>query len=180
MLTAMELTEFTGKTPQEVIAELSRRQKEKINEDRLPKKLTEAERKLARTSLAALDRQWRIRAGWEIKTTDFQEIGQLNDAQLELPRTLILQLIRSRRRDNFIERMNTEGREVLRCTNYSQLYPADRDHNCFTAAGWARPAKKDGIPATREMLVTQTGKGGIRIRQQVGVDADKLNDNYEE
>jgi hypothetical protein len=178
VLTREDLDGFIGKTQQEIVTELHNREKQRRDKDKMPEYLTDVEKKLARTSLASLDRQWRLKAGWKLKPTDYIEIGQLVEEQLELPRNLVLRIIRNRRADDFTERMKVEGREVVRCDKCRRLYPVDSVHNCFVAAGWSKPAKRDGVPATREMVITQTGRGGIQIRQQVGVDADKLNDNY--
>jgi hypothetical protein len=178
IMTPEDVQSFIGKTQQEVVIALNNREKERREQDRLPAYLTEAEKNLARKSLATLDRQWRMKAGWKLKHTDYIEIGHLTEEQLQLPRNLVLRTIRNRRADSFIEQLKIQGREAARCPTCRKLYPMDSVHNCFVAAGWSKPAKRDGVPATREMLITQTGRGGIQIRQQVGVDAEKLNENY--
>jgi hypothetical protein len=178
IMTKEDFEDLVGKTQQEAVMELQRREKEDRNRDRLPEGLTKNEKEMACKSLAMLDRQWRMKAGWKIKPTDHIEIGQLTEEQLQLPRNLVLQIIRNRRAADFTERMRIEGREVVRCEKCRRLYPIDSIHNCFVATGFSRPARRDGVPATKEMLITQTGRGGIQIRQQVGVNADKLNENY--
>ena len=77
--------------------------------------MTGGEITLARKSLAMLDRQWRMKSGWTIRDNDYEEIGALTEEQLKLPRHLVHQLIRTRRTDNYIERMHLTGREVLYC-----------------------------------------------------------------
>jgi hypothetical protein len=178
LMTKEDVEKFIGKPQQEVAFEINRRERERREGARLPYYLTESEIELARASLAVLDRQWRMKAGLKIRAIDFIEIGNLTEEQLKLPRHLIRQLIRTRRTENFVERMREEGRETIRCGKCQRLYPADTTHNCFVAGGWSSNILREGVPATKEMVITQTGRGGIQIKQQIGLDAKRLNENY--
>ena len=178
ILTKTDLDKLEGRPQHEVIAELTRREREHRVQFQLPSNLTAAEKEMGKESLAKLNRQWRMKAGYAIYPTDFISLGRLTDEQLTLPRNLIQQLIRNRRDENYKEHMREIGRELTRCEKCRRLYPIDATHNCFIAGGFTKETRKDGVPATRDMLVTQTGTGNILIKRQIGIDADKLNENY--
>jgi hypothetical protein len=179
ILTKEMLEEFAGKTQDEVVKELARRERERRNVERGPENLSEQEKALAASSLATLDREWRQKAGIQVKTTDYIEIGTLDAEQQHLPRQAIRKIIQSRRTACFVQRLKDQGREVIRCEQCGQLSPTDSPHNCFFAAGWSRNTTKDGIPANKGILFSQQGKGGVHIRPKIAVDPERAKQNYD-
>jgi hypothetical protein len=172
------LDEFVGKSQEDIAKEFTRRERERRDEQKEPEYLTDNEKTMGATSLSALDRLWRQKAGYQIKVSDHIEIGNLTSDQLELPRHNIRTLIRNRRAAEFIARMKADGRQLNRCEKCLQLYPVDGVHNCFFAAGWSRQTKKDGLPADKGILFSQHGKGGVSVRPRTAINADKINTNY--
>lgn len=180
VLTDRDVLAFSGKTRQELLLELQQYEKERRLQNRRPDFLLDEEKETASKSLATLDRQWRETAGWKLKPTDYQDIGILDKQQLELPRHLIVKLIRQRRTNSFVKNMTAQGKELKTCEKCSKIYLASSPHNCFVIAGWSSNAKKDGIPATKDTVVTQLGKGGLQIRRVVGVNPEAVNSNYQQ
>ena len=118
-------------------------------------------------------------AGNSLRPTHYIEIGTPNEDQASLPRHLIKQLIQQRRDAGFVARMKGEGKVALECAKCRRMYIQGSTHNCFVATGWTTATKRDGVPAKRELLVTQSGGKAIHIRPQVGVDAQRLQENFE-
>jgi hypothetical protein len=177
--TEQDLQQFVGKPLAEIAAKVSIQERDRKLALKTPEFLTEIEKETGKISLSTLDRQWRELAGWKIKPTDYIEIGTLNNEQVNLPRTLVRRIIRDRRAQDFMDRMREEGRETVKCEKCHRLYPADGNHNCFIASGWSSTKQRDGLPVTKQMVISQMGKGGIQIRPTVGVNAERLNENFQ-
>ena len=177
--TQADMAEFIGKTQVEIIQLLTQRERERKDKLKAPAYLTEEEKEVGKKSLATLDRNWRLNAGNNIGATHYIEIGTLNDNQASLPRYLIKQLIQQRRDAGFIERMKGEGKVLRECNKCRRMYIQGSTHNCFVASGWTTATKRNGVPAKKELLVTQSGGKAIHIRPQIGVDTQRLQENFE-
>ena len=177
--TQADMTEFVGKTQAEIIQLLQQKEKERKDKLKAPTYLTQAEKDIGKESLAALDRSWRANVGQPLRPTHYIEIGALSDEQITLPRQLIKQLIQQRRDAGFIDRAKQEGKEAITCDKCRRLYLQGMSHNCFIATGWTTNTQRDGVPTKRELLVTQAGGKTIQIRPQVGVDTQRLRENYQ-
>ena len=68
----------------------------------MPIYLSKAEREMGKTSLAALDRSWRLTAGQPLRATNYIEIGALSDEQAVLLRYLVRQLIQQHKDASYI------------------------------------------------------------------------------
>jgi hypothetical protein len=120
-----------------------------------------------------LERQWRQLAGQKIRSRDMQSIGKLDDEQVLLPRRGIKEIIATRRTDNYIYEMKQKGKEIVRCQNCGRAYEEKRGHQCFSAP-WKAAAVKNGLPAERRVVISQTGSGNVQIGQQTMLDPKKL------
>ena len=140
---------------------------------RLPDELTEVERHLAQTDFARLAREWKRRLGYEIRGSDFRDLGKLNEKQVELPRRSVLQILKRRRNIAHIEAAREEGIEILQCDICEEQYVKGRGHNCFVTS-WVTSTTRGGLPHKKQLVVSQSGKGAVKIGQQYAIDKNKL------
>lgn len=173
-LTAEELSEFAGKNYDEIIAELQRRKTQKPAENKLPEYLTDEEKAIGKSSLAALARQWRVNSGLELRAADYLEIGILNEELAEMPRKFTQEIIRVRRRGDLIKRLTEEGKKVSVCPTCEKVVTSNQPHTCWKT-NWTVGTRKKCSPAETTMVLSQTGRGNIQIKQHTEVDSKKVN-----
>ena len=173
-LTAEDLIKYAGKSLDQVIQDLQRRTAETQVVERAPEHLTELEKEIGKKSLAALARQWKMAYKGDLNPGDYLEIGVLTDEQTDMPRRLIQELIRVRKRADLIQRLISEGKKILDCQTCGRIVPANKHHACVRT-GLTVGTRKGGVPGEKRMIVSQTGRGGIHITQQAEVDTKRLN-----
>ena len=166
-------SKFVALSEKEVLQKLHEEETKRKQRQRLPEKLTEVEQNLAKTDFARLAREWRRRLGFTLKDYDFRDLGKLNEKQIQLPRRAIMQILRRRRRVAHIEAAKEEGIEILQCDICEEQYVKDRGHSCFVTS-WVTPASRGGLPHKKQVVVSQSGKGAVKIGQQYAIDKNKL------
>ena len=177
VISAEYASAIVGKQKQELLAELLKEDKDRKVLQQKPWNLTAEEREIAKRDLAALHKIWREEAGYELREADTQDIGCLNDDQLSLSRRCIREIIQARRTENYIQNMRAKGRDVVRCENCGKGFEKNRSHHCFSTK-WKTDVTKNGIPAQKRVVISQTGSGAVQIGQRTMLDQKKLDEAY--
>lgn len=164
---------YAGMTETEALQRMREQDQDRRKKERLPETLTLAEQELARTDFARLAREWKRRSAFPIREYDFRDLGVLNEKQLTLPRRMILQILGRRRREAHIRAAREGGVEILHCDVCESQYVKGRNHQCFVTP-WVTTQIRGGLPHKKQLVVTQSGKGALKIGQQYTIDENKL------
>lgn len=174
-----DAAKYANMTEKQVRDELVRIERERKAQNRELEYLTVSEKELAKADLAKLNRTWRSKdPEYRLRDYDFRDLGILNDEEADLPRRLIRQIIRNRRLEAMVEQARAEGKEILQCRNCELMFPKGRPHRCFTTS-WGRSKVNRGVPFKEDVVVSQVGRGHIKIGRQNRLDTDKCLKHYE-
>jgi hypothetical protein len=168
---------FIGKSEGELLAELLKREKERKLAQKKSDYLTAEEQEMGQRDLGELDCFWRENAGYDIRDSDRENIGNLSHDQVTLPRRNIREIIQARRTENYIRRMKARGREVVKCVNCERAYELSKGHQCLSTS-WRTSTLKQGLPAEKRIIISQTGSGAVQIGQRTTLDLPKMEKAY--
>jgi hypothetical protein len=144
---------------------------------REPDFLTTDEKKM---TLDELWRKWKLEGqqrraeAEELRTADYDPLGELTDAQKELPRRQIRNIITRRKNEIWAENMRGQGIQVLKCPSCHRLHTGD--HHCLVTR-WTDPSPNRSSPA-RHVVISQTPQG-IQLRTTAIIDDQKILQEYE-
>lgn len=173
--------EYAQMTPQQLLRKLQSEEKKRREEARKPRFLNEEERLM---DMDSLDKKWKEeeRALREQKGEKSKQeqilLGSLSKEEKELSVTEIRKLIRQKKYENWVRKMTALGVELDVCKVCNEF--AGKAHRCLPT-NWVVATKKGeaGIPVKTEIIVTNSGSGGIKLRGIKNVDEKKLQKQYE-
>ena len=172
-VTPFDPSKYENMSEMEVLQKLRKEEWERRKSGKLPEFLNEVERSLAIRDLSRLAREWKRRAGFPLKDADYRNLGTLSRIQAELPRRLVLQILKRRRIDASLQQAREEGREIRQCEVCEAMIVKDTYHQCFLVP-WGDEKTRNGVPHKKQIVVSQSGRGALKIGQQFVVDNEKL------
>lgn len=163
-LTMEDLQQFVGKGLDHLV-QASRGKLAAIREAaRKPYYLLAEEKTLAVSSLAKLYAKWKSEAGRPENDFDGEDIGQLTPEEAEFPRRTISEIMRIRKTRKYIERQKARGNPVTVCEGCQKVVGGN--HACWVS----RWTQKDSTGKPLRTIISQEGKGALRISQRKVVD----------
>ena len=166
-----QLNQYAAMSEDELFNHLIKIRKERREEAAKPKYLTEEEKTL---TVAELDRRFRERERLEKEgrmERSKQDLGVLSMEERALPISELKNLIKRRRYDAWVKDMTEQGIPLHRCTVCGEL--ATQRHRCMSTS-WSTIGKSGALPIKKELIMTQSGGGDVRLRQIRQVDPDEL------
>jgi hypothetical protein len=139
--------------------------------------LTEDEQQL---TLDELHRKWKVEAQQtrserpKLNRFDWEGLGTLTEEQKLLPRHEIRKIIKNRKYDRWVASMKAQGIPLHQCDICQEL--ATENHRCL-ATRWTTEGQR-GV--RKGLVITQTGRGAIRLHEKQIIDQTALNKEYEE
>ena len=94
--------------------------------------MADEEKTLAATDLSELARNWRQDAGFALRPFDYEPMGVLTGDELELPKTMIKEIIRARRNQIYLVRARSSGKMLYVCSSCGELAVQGDQHRCLT------------------------------------------------
>jgi hypothetical protein len=176
-LAPMLQEEFGKLTEEELLQRLKERQVQRQEARRPPFYLTDEEKAL---SMDALHRLWKVerqRLNNEreaLSRHDFESLGDLTEAQKQLPRSAVRQIIRQRKSEVWAQAMRARGIPVHQCDVCYELTTGN--HRCI-ATKWTTDQTKNA--AVSKGLVLTQSPGGVRLHASPIIDPEKLQKEYE-
>eukprot|EP00914_Ancora_sagittata_P021317 GHVO01041989.1.p1 GENE.GHVO01041989.1~~GHVO01041989.1.p1 ORF type:complete len:211 (-),score=47.53 GHVO01041989.1:5-637(-) len=115
-------------------------------------------------SLSDLSRLWKLEGQArrqereQLRSTDFENLGEWTPEQKELTKGDIRKLIRERKYQVWVDRMRAKGVPLTQCSTCQEL--AGRNHTCM-AMKWK--LQRAGGIKEKALFMTQDGKGDIKL-----------------
>jgi hypothetical protein len=162
----------------ELLDQLRLREVERKHAERPAEFLTDEEKKMNMDQLFRkwkLERQRERQEREELRKSDFDKLGDLDDEQRLLPRRAINALINARKNEVWAKGLAARGIKVLTCEVCSRLYTEDREHRCLQTR-WRTDSNISGV--SRNIILTQS-PSGVRMRTASIVDEAKVFAEYE-
>ena len=170
-VTEAQLHQYANMNEDELFNHLVKLRKERREEAAKPKYLTEEEKKL---SVVELDRRFREKERLEKEARieqSKQDLGTLSLREQALPISEIKGLIKQRRYEAWVKDMTDQGVPLHRCTVCGEL--ATQKHRCMSTS-WSTMGKSGALPIKKELIMTQSGGGDVRLRQIRQIDPEEL------
>lgn len=176
VMTESMLSEFVGVNKEDFFKKVSQLAREERESKRKPNELTEEEKNLGKESLKELDLKWIRESFRQIKPAHHQDIGALTEEESKFSRNSIKELIRQRRHDNWVKNMRKKGVVLFVCPTCNTT--TTEGHRCFATA-WNAKIKRGPLMGAKEVLVTQQGRGAIKLQEQMRIDQEHLGKSYQ-
>lgn len=176
LLTAETLNEFVGLNKEDFFKRVSQLAREDRDSKRKPGVLSIEEQELGQRSLRDLDLKWMKEALRQVKPMHLQPIGTLTLEEATFSRNSIKEIIRQRRHENWVENMKQKGVKLFICPNCNST--TTEGHRCFATA-WSTKIKKGPFIGAKEMLISQQGRGAIKLQEQMKLDQEHLGKSYQ-
>eukprot|EP00914_Ancora_sagittata_P021319 GHVO01041992.1.p2 GENE.GHVO01041992.1~~GHVO01041992.1.p2 ORF type:complete len:182 (-),score=30.42 GHVO01041992.1:336-881(-) len=132
-------------------------------------------------SLSDLSRLWKLEGQArrqereQLRSTDFENLGEWTPEQKELTKGDIRKLIRERKYQVWVDRMRAKGVPLTQCSTCQEL--AGRNHTCM-AMKWK--LQRAGGIKEKALFMTQDGKGDIKLGPKTRINQEKLDKEYEQ
>ena len=166
-----QASQYANMSEDELFNHLVKIRKERREEAAKPKYLTEEEKML---TVAELDRRLRERERLEKEQRieqSKQDLGMLSKEEQALPISELKNLIKQRRYEAWVKDITEQGIPLHRCTVCGEL--ATQRHRCMSTS-WSTIGKSGALPIKKELIMTQSGGGDVRLRQIRQIDPDEL------
>ena len=171
-LITFDISKYANFTEDELREELRKRELSRRQQNRELEFLTETEKEMGTRDLGELMRYWKKPE--DLKPYDHRSLGQLTREEAELPRSLIKRLITIRKNQAYLKECEARGEEIKQCEFCSRRYPSSRAHYCFKTGWVIKETTSQGVPKTKDVVVTQDNKNTIKITQQTHIDKEKM------
>lgn len=175
IMTESMLKEFIGLPKDDFLKKTAQLSREIRDARRKPNELTVEERELGQRSLRDLDLKWIKESFRQIKPCHYQEIGFLTSEEATFSRNSVKEIIRQRRHENWVTDMKKKGVTLFICPNCNTT--TTDGHRCFATA-WNTKIRKGPFQGAKEVLVTQQGRGAIKLQEQMRLDQEHLGKSY--
>lgn len=176
-LTSADLQRFVGMSPSELARAINADVAKNRQSAKKPPHLSDEEKAVARLSLAELDILWKEQTDRAVVPLDSEPIGILTEEELGFSRQTIRDIIRQRRAENHVRRLAERGIECHVCPRCHRTVGAN--HECW-GTNWTTPVRKGNIPRFNQTVISQEGRGDVRIQQRRFVDAERANKQFQE
>jgi hypothetical protein len=176
LMPAASASAYSKMSEDELFEELQKKRRERREEARKPVFLTEEEQNL---SVAALDKRWRDQEQKERalrRTEEEEELGVLTEEEKKLPKSELKFLIRRKKKDAWIRRMQDRNIPLFKCSVCGEITTSI--HRC-AATSWAIQGTKKLIPVNEEIIFQQTGTGDIRLKRIQKADSERVQLQYQ-
>lgn len=175
-MTEAMLREYIGETKNNFFKKIAQLSREERESKRKPNELTPDEQQLGQVSLRDLDLKWIRDSFRQVKPAHLQDIGTLTPEESKFSRNSVREIIRQRRHENWVAHMKKKGIVLFICPQCNTT--TTEGHRCFATA-WNTKVKKGPLLSSKEILVTQQGRGAIKLQEQMRVDQEHLGKSYQ-
>ena len=104
-------------------------------------------------------------------------MGVLAGEELELPKTMVKEVIRARRNQIYLVRARANGKMLYVCSSCGELAVEGDQHRCFNLP-WGEVREKKGVPQRDTLQIKTAGKSGLKIQKRGMVDWKSVQDNF--
>lgn len=174
-MTDAMLKEYIGINKEDFFKKVAVMARENREAKRKPNELSEEERQLGQQSLRDLDLKWIKDSFRQVKPSHLQQIGVLTPEESTFSRNSIKEIIRQRRHEAWIISMKKKGVTLFICPSCNTT--TTEGHRCFATA-WNTKVKRGPLVGSKEVLLTQQGRGAIRLQEQMRLDQEHLEKSY--
>jgi hypothetical protein len=168
--------EYMQMSEEQLLDHLREKEQVRREERKKPKFLSDDEKNL---SLAKLDRKWREKDRLEklLRQQENQDdLGTLSLDERKLPKNEIKAILRQRKYEAWVRRMQAKGVTLTECPICHEL--GTSGHRCMQMP-WTLAGRKGFIPVHDGLVVSHKGGGDVRLRKLQQVDQERLQKQYE-
>lgn len=156
-------------------------QRRKDNRERA-KFLSEEEKAMTLDALHRkfkLEDQQRRNEREELRRHDYEELGDLTEAEKELPKHEIRKIISRRREQCWRQRMIDSGRKLHQCQVCRKYILDDAQHTCFDTGTRLEDKGKSRPYQHRQLVVQKTGGNAVSLKPVTIVDPQAVETEFQ-